>query len=244
MDARLDPADKVRRRTLIDAHLAGETPFYELEYRVRDASGRTRWIRARGKCVRDAAGKPVRFAGSVSDIDEKKSAEEKLRTSEERYAIAITGSHEGHWVWDLASDEVHTSRLLNELFGLPLETEVIGMGKFFAHWPVHAEDRPRLDAQIAEHLAGKMPRLDVEYRVVSKTTGQVRWVHSRAMLFRDADGKPLRMGGATVEVTERRLAEEALRRSDERYQLAVAGSNEGLWDWDLKSDMLFLSPRA
>ena len=107
--------------------------------------------------MRDAEGRVRCIAGSVSDIDSRKRNEEALRLSEERYAIASAGSHEGHWVWDLATNDVHTSRFLNELFDQPPETEVVNIDRFFSRWPVHADDRPGLDAQIADHLAGKMP---------------------------------------------------------------------------------------
>src|SRR5690606_21839778 len=82
-------------------------------------------------------------------------------------------------------------------------------------------------------------------------TGAYRGVRTRGQLSRDAQGRAQRVAGATVDVSERkrtqealRQSEQALRESEERYQLAVDGANEGLWDWDLPSDMLFLSPRA
>ncbi len=244
-ETQLHPDDVAKRRAAVEAHLSGATPAYEGEYRVRKPDGGWRWIAVRGLSVRRGNARPHRMAGSISDIDARKRAEEALRLSEERLAIAMTGTHEAHWVWDMATDQIYVSPLLNELFGLPAETEIVeGMRNFFAYSPIHPEDRERVEHTVNDHVAGRTPRLDVEYRIVSRATGMVRWVHSRAQMFHDASGKAARMAGATVEVTERRRAEEALRESEERYALAIAGTNDGIIDWDVLADRMFTSERA
>ena len=244
MRERFHPDDVARHEAAIEDHLAGRTPAYEGEFRVRTPDGGYRWVRTRGLCVRDASGKPLRMAGSVSDIDARKRAEDALRLSEQRYAIAMTGSHEGHWVWDVASNQLFASQRLVEIFGLPADTPIKTLDDLFQGSQIHRDDYLRVGEVVRQNLSGETQRLDVEYRIVRRDQGETRWVLSRAMCFRDAQGRAERMAGSTVDVTERRLAEAALRRSEERYQLAVDGSNEGLWDWDLASDMLFLSPRA
>jgi len=244
-EAQLHPDDVQPRHDAIEAHLCGATPAYEGEYRVRNKDGSYRWIAVRGLSVRRGDARPHRMAGSFSDVDARKRAEQALRLSEERLAIAMTGTHEAHWVWDLVKGQVYVSPLLNELFGLPLETQIVAsIREFFAHSPVHPDDVERLNKVVAEHIAGATPRLDVEYRIVNRQSGVVRWVHSRAQVFRDAAGRPERMAGATVEVTERRRAELALRESEERYALAIAGTNDGIIDWDIANDRMFTSERA
>jgi PAS domain S-box-containing protein len=248
---RFHPDDDARRAAALEAHLAGRTPAFEGEFRVLHGEGDYRWIHVRGLCVRDAAGQPLRIAGSISDIDARKRAEEALRQSEERYAIAMIGLNVAHWVWDVESDDVFASPNLAELFGQTPGTLPAQGLEILAHAPMPEGDRERLVKAIDDHLAGHTPRLDVEYRIVDPASGKLRWIQTRGQCFRDREGKPERVAGAAVEITERKRTEEALRQSEkalreskERYQLAVDGSNEGLWDWDLPSDMLFLSPRA
>jgi PAS domain S-box-containing protein len=238
------PDDAPRRQAAMQAHLAGETPLYEGEYRVRHADGNYHWVRVRGLCIRGADGQPLRMAGSISDIDARKGAEEALRQSEERYALAMTGSREGHWVWELATDELYASARLYEIFTLPPGEPVNKRSEFVAMAPLHPEDRPRVMQAFDDHIGGTLPRIDVEYRIIARGSGEIRWLHVRAQCFRDADGTPLRVAGSTVDITERKRTEQALRASEERYQLAIAGANQGLWDWDLTSDTVFLSPRA
>ena len=75
----LHPEDQERALACLQAYLAGQTPTYELEHRLRHKDGSYRWILARGVALRDAAGKPVRMAGSHVDLTARKEAEEKLR---------------------------------------------------------------------------------------------------------------------------------------------------------------------
>jgi PAS domain S-box-containing protein len=244
---RLHPEDVPRRDAALAAHLQGHAPAYEGDYRVRDGDGdgaRYRWVRVRGLCVRNQRGEPLRMAGSIADIDALKRAEASLRESESRYALAMTGSNEGHWVWDLTSDAMYASPTLRDLLRVPHGLDLPTRTAFIAHIPLHPDDRERLRRTMADHLAGLTERIDNEYRIVDPHSGGVRWLHTRAQCTRDAQGRPTQMAGATVEVTQRKRAEEALRRSEERYELAVLGSTEGLWDWDMPNDMLFLSARC
>ncbi len=248
---RLHPDDAAKRDAALEAHFAGRTPAYEGEYRVCHADGSYRWIHVRGLCVRDETGRPLRIAGSISDIDSRKRAEQALRQSEERYAIAMIGMNVAHWVWDVRSDDVFASKNLGGMVGLAPE-EVPTKGRdWMKVVPLHPDDRYLLRNAVDEHLAGRTPRIDVEYRVLDRSTERYRWIHTRGQCFRDDDGRPERVAGATLDVSERkqiqealRQSEQALRESEERYQLAVDGANEGLWDWELASDLLFLSPRA
>jgi PAS domain S-box-containing protein len=241
---RVHPEDVALRAERIRAHLAGGTPAYEADYRVRHDDGEYRWLRIRALCVRDAAGKPYRMAGSVVDIDAQRRAEEALRQSEERYAIAMTGSDEAHWVWNVKTDELYSSPQLHRLTGTDVGDPPATRTEWRARVPMHPDDRERTQRAVEDHLAGLTPRLSVEYRIVDPRTGEVRWVHGRGQCFRDADGRPDRTAGSTVDITERKRAEEALRESEQRFALAVAGTNDGILDWDITSDRMFASERA
>ncbi|AMO22681.1 hypothetical protein UC35_07045 [Ramlibacter tataouinensis] len=240
---RVHPGDAPRRAEGIRAHLAGETPAHEVDYRVRHDDGQYRWVRVRALCIRDAQGQPYRMAGSVVDIDAQRRAEETLRLSEERYAIAMTGSDEAHWVWNVKTDELFSSPQLHRLTGIDGEPPAT-RSEWRARVPMHPDDRERTQHAVDLHLAGVTPRLSVEYRIIDPANGEVRWIDSRGQCFRDADGRPDRVAGSTLDITERKRAEQALRESEERFARAVEGSNDGILDWDITNDQMFASERA
>ena len=242
-ELKFHPDDLPRRLAAMQAHLAGETPAYVGEFRILHPSGNYRWVRIHGLCLRDAQGRPQRMAGSVSDIDARKRAEESLRESEQRFALAVAGSNDGIIDWDMVGDRMYTSERTLEILGIESSETLHTRAQWMAMLKLHPEDKPRHDAELQAYLDGKTALRDGEYRV-QHPDGQYRWVRVRNMCVRDAEGRPTRMAGSVSDIDAGKRVESALRESEERYQLAVAGSNEGLWDWDLASDTLFVSPRA
>ena len=241
----LHPDDAPRRSKALEAHLAGATPHYEIEYRVRRPDGNFYWIHIRALCIRDAAGKPLRIAGSVADIDARKRAEMALRESEERFAAAVAGSDDGIWMFDYVTGQGFASTRAQQIVGLepgpellPLEEILAGMSR-----QLHPEDLPRRNQLLAQHLAGGTPAYVGEFRV-RHPDGKYRWVRTHGRCVRDAEGKLLRMAGSTSDVDARKRAEEQLRQSEERYALAMAGSRGGHWVWDTATDALFVSDKV
>jgi PAS domain S-box-containing protein len=139
---------------------------------------------------------------------------------------------------------LYASPLLHEVLDLPHDLVIPTRDALLPHVQVHPDDREIPLKAMADHLAGVTPRLDIEWRLVLRGSGEIRWIHTRATCFRDADGTPSRVAGATYDVSERKRAEQALRESEDRFQLAVTGVNQGVWDWNLETDMVFMSARA
>ncbi|WP_162487160.1 MULTISPECIES: PAS domain-containing protein [unclassified Variovorax] len=237
----LHPDDRPRRDAAVQAHLRGETPVYEGEFRVLQPDGAYRWRRLHGVCIRDAQGNPQRMAGSISDVDARRRAEDALRESEERYEFAMNASDVGFWDWIRAGDKFYTSSRLRELYGFSPDTTFTGRDDFVARIPFHPEDRPRLLAGLAEHFAGDAQRYTAEARFLRD--GEVRWVQISGFTARDAFGSVVRWTGMVRDVTERERAEAELRQSEERYALAMEAAGDGHTDWDLRTGEHYISPR-
>ena len=236
------PEDRARYDAAVADHFAGRTPRVDIQVRLL-VRGELRWVHAIGMCLRDAAGTPVRYAGSIMDITEQKRAEEARRISEERYARALQASNDGIWEWNSATDEMFMSERARELWGVPdgaavrTRVELKKVGGF------HPEDLQRTEDEVAANRAPGGPGFDIEYRVITPG-GEVRWVRSKGKAFSRVDGGPVMLTGSLTDITERKRAEMALRVSEERYARAMEGSDAGHWDWNIVSDEMFLSERA
>src|SRR5258706_1251527 len=166
-----------------------------------------------------------------------------LRESEERFALALAGSHTGVWDIDFVARSVFVSARTRELCGLPPGPEVVPLDGWFEALPLHPEDRPRRTAAVEAHLSGKAPAYEGEFRLL-QPDGVYRWRHLRGVCVRDSSGNPRRMAGSVSDVDARHRAEDALRESQQRYELAIAASGSGYFDWHVPTNTYFASPRA
>src|SRR5262245_8587629 len=236
------PDDVSRREAAMRDHLEGRTLRYESEFRVRHADGSYHWVHSRGICLRDTSGRPIRFAGSTTDIDARKRAEDAVRTSEARYARAMEAAGDGHSEWNPETDELYASPRLLEICGFPAGSKFSGRADFLARVPFHPEDRDRFLEAIEGHYAGRSTRLEIDVRLVRR--GETRWMHTTLLCSRDAAGALLRVSTANTDVTERKLAEEALRESEARFRSLTELSSDWYWEQDENLRFTYLSSQA
>jgi len=142
----------------------------------------------------------------------------ELRVSKERLDLALKGTNDGIWDWDLVTGRVYFSPRWKEMLGCA-EEEV---GDTMKEWEtrLHPDDRERAFLTLQEYLSGKRAAFQLDHRLRHKD-GSYRWILSRAVAVRDEAGKPLRMAGSHVDLTERRLAEQALRESESKLRVFV-----------------------
>ncbi|WP_425259772.1 PAS domain-containing protein [Rubrivivax sp. RP6-9] len=205
-EVRVHPDDDETRRSELAAHIAGHTPVYACEYRVRSSDGPWRWVRVRGLCERDATGRALRMAGSVTDIDAQKQTEEALRRSEERYQLAVAGSDQGLWDWDLASDQLFLSPRAQQLFWPDSGEPQRPRRDWIARTPYHPDDVAPVRRAIADYLQGRTRGFNVEYRV-RHHGGAWHWYRQRGIAVRDAAGRPTRMAGSIEDISDRKNAD-------------------------------------
>jgi len=147
--------------------------------------------------------------------------ESNLRVSEERWELAVKGTSDGIWDQDLVTGEVHCSDRWKEMLGYtPDELQVNA-----STWKtlIHPDDFEQADAILQKHMRGETDRYMAEYRMRTKS-GDYRWMLVRGMAQRDASGRPVRFTGVQTDITERRLAEEALKKSEERFAAVFRSS--------------------
>ena len=144
--------------------------------------------------------------------EERKRANEMLRESEQRLRLALESGEMGMWEWVVGSDQTEWDKKKYELVGFPVGDGHVSTELAFSS--LHPDDAPAYKRALDEVLEQGRGFIH-EYRII-RPDGQVRWLAERGRVFRDADGKPLKMVGITYDNTSSRLAEEELRaRADE-----------------------------
>jgi diguanylate cyclase (GGDEF)-like protein/PAS domain S-box-containing protein len=130
-----------------------------------------------------------------------------LRESEERYALSARGANDGLWVWDLLAGTVYYSPRWKEMLGESEEDVGNSPEEWFSR--VHPDELQLLQAAIASHRDGVSSHIEIEHRMRCRD-GSWRWMLSRGLAVRDADGIAMRIAGSQTDITERKLAVERL----------------------------------
>ena len=128
----------------------------------------------------------------------RKAAEERLRQSEQRYALAARGSNEGLWDFDATTGMTYLSPRLHAMYGGPEAETWMGMEEWFRL--IHPDDRESMRTTIDGFLTSSCETLELEYRIRHRD-GHYRWVLSHGAAVRDAGGKVLRIAGSQTDIT-------------------------------------------
>jgi diguanylate cyclase (GGDEF)-like protein/PAS domain S-box-containing protein len=134
----------------------------------------------------------------------RKAAEENLRESEERYALAARGAKDGLWDWKLSSDRIYFSPRWNQMLGCPVSETWSDCEEWFSL--IHPSDHHRVKSEIAAHLAGTTAEFVSEYRM-RHVNGTFIWMLTRGIAVRNQNGRAIRMAGSQTDITEGKVAD-------------------------------------
>lgn len=132
--------------------------------------------------------------------------EQALRQSEERYAMAMEAANEGHAEWNIPQDTVFASDKWRALHGIETKAPVASFSDLMRHTTLHPDDAPAVKTAVDDHLAGRTPAIELEYRV-RHPDGEWRWIHARGRCLLDGKGAPVRLFCAATDVSARKEAE-------------------------------------
>jgi PAS domain S-box-containing protein len=192
---------------------------YNIDHRIVLPSGDVRFVNEQGEVAFNSAGEPVRMNGVVLDITDRKLAEEALRESEAALSHAQKLARLGHWRWSVPRDEpLFISDELARVYGVGPD-EVYDLLSHRLESTIHPEDRERTMKEFKE-FDKEGGYLDTEYRIV-RPDGEVRHVVEFATAIADESGHLVEQIGAIQDITERKLAEEEVRRLNEQLEQRV-----------------------
>jgi PAS domain S-box-containing protein len=170
---------------------------------------RDRWYHTTVDPVIGAAGKMVGAVHIMTDITERKQAQELQQTTSRRLQLALHSAKAGTWDWNVATGLIEWSPQMFELFGLDPHSNSAS----FESWrtALHPEDREHAENRIGQALKQHMA-LDSDYRVLLPG-GQVRWINAAGVGVYDDSGSATQMIGICLDITERKRAEDLIRAS-------------------------------
>ncbi|MEX0960987.1 MAG: EAL domain-containing protein [Burkholderiales bacterium] len=183
---------------------------------------------------------PVGVLLSHRMVRRREEAEEALKHSEQRFNLAISGSNDGIWDWDLLTDEVYFSPRFNELLGYR-QHELPGTSQAFMS-RLHPDDGEVADAAFKSNVKGAAP-VDIEVRLQTKK-GDYRWFRIRGQSVRNIQGLAVRMAGAITDTTDRKQAAAELFAEKERAQVTLASIADGVITTDTDGWVEYLNPVA
>eukprot|EP01013_Petalomonas_cantuscygni_P031919 TRINITY_DN58290_c0_g1_i1.p1 TRINITY_DN58290_c0_g1~~TRINITY_DN58290_c0_g1_i1.p1 ORF type:complete len:1190 (-),score=238.72 TRINITY_DN58290_c0_g1_i1:3-3572(-) len=197
----IHPDDLDRALAADAAHVRGEAPIFEEQFRMRHKDGRWIWILDRGLVTeRDEDGRPLRMIGTHTDVSRQKDQEVERLLNAERMALAADNGGIGIWEINLSTNEASWDDGMYRLYGLPPDTPM-PVADLWRRYTVE-EDVARLLEAVRRTIDNE-DQLDEEYRIIW-ADGSLHHLRASARLVRGVDGGPDRFIGVSWEVTEER----------------------------------------
>jgi PAS domain S-box-containing protein len=204
-----------RQRWVKQVHASGEMVNAELRLKRKD--GREITVLENSCLVYDSDGNPSHYQGTLLDLTERLRAEAALRKSEERFELAVKGSLDGLYDWDMVSDQFYASPRLVDILGF--DPQFKNEGHYQFERLTHPDDYARVKQALIDHLREDQP-FNVEFRLL-RENDEYLWLQAKGQSVRDGDGMATRMAGSVADIGERKKAEEALRSSQSFFQLIL-----------------------
>ncbi len=169
------------------------------------------------------------------DVDQRENAIQQLREEEAKLLTAQKIAKLGYWQITLDKNKLYWSDEVYTIWGVSKDSFHVDLKSFYA--TVYPDDRDELSKAQSIALAdGK--ELDFEHRIILPD-GSVKWVHERAKLAKDKNGKPTIFEGSVQDITSGKLLELSLEESNQRYRYASKATSDAIWDWNLETEIIF-----
>jgi len=226
------PDDIFMNQSVQNSIITGSQSSVQFQKRFLHKDGHIVWADVSTVLQRDKNGNPRYFITTIFDITERKHSEEALIESERLLRETQSIARLGSFVWDLDIGLWKSSTILDNIFGI--DDNYIRSLKGWADI-VHPDWQQIMTNYVTEEVLGKQKRFDKEYQIIRCNDHELRWVHGNAELEFDNNHNPVKLIGTISDITERKLSEEALRESEEKYRYMFANNPQPMWIYDLET---------
>jgi PAS domain S-box-containing protein len=207
---------------------------FDCEFRILPASGRLKWLRAVAQPERQSNGDVV-WDGLVLEVTDRKQAEDQLQETKQRLTLATHSAQIGIWDFDVVTNQLLWDQRMYELYGITLGANNIVSYEVWQQG-LHPEDRPTVEAELQAVIAGARD-FHTEFRIV-RPNGQIRFVEAHAITLRNPEGMAQRMIGLNWDISDRKQAEAALKKSEADLMAAQRIAHVGNWEFDLATQTI------
>lgn len=214
----------------LQRHIDGLGESYSQHVRMKCASGEWKSVHTTARAAtRDEEGKAIRLTGVHIDMTQIKAQEERLNRLRQHLEEAQSISKVGSWKFDVRTDEIWWSKQTFKIF----EMEPNEQGPNFAEHTkqIHPDDVDHWQQTVFGAIQYGED-FTIEFRAVMGD-GSLKYLLSRGRCHINREGVVTSLSGSVEDITESRTAQEALRESDERLQLALSAGSTGIWEWDI-----------
>ncbi len=215
-------------------------PVHDIQHAIAPPAAARKILSINGAPLHDEQGRIDRVVFAIQDITARKRAEEELRENERELQLTLDATADGIWSWNFKTNELYFSPKYYKMLGY----EPDEFPADFDNWLdlIHPDDREEVLNVAKEFLKTKPALYENEFRLRTKSC-DYRWVRTVAKVVeRDENGDAVYMIGNHEDITERKLALDKLIEERERFDLAIRAVNDGLWDWNLKTNEIYYSP--
>jgi PAS domain S-box-containing protein len=233
---RIHPHDRERMREIFERGFGGRLTVEVIaDHRIMLPDGTVKNIHGISYPVFDEAGRVVEYVGTAIDVTERKQSEEALRRSEAYLTESQRLTHTGSWAWDPRRERlIYCSEELFRIFGFDPPGAVPPIEMFGDR--VHPKDRERWRWEINDESAKKKEHT-FEYRLLLPDRAMKYVVSIRHPVF-DRTGELVEVIGTTIDITERKRAEEELRKTETRFRTYVDNATDALLVHDEEGTIL------
>ena len=228
--AQSDPAVQQQLRTALTTAQAAC-----FEWQIYRPDGTALWVRI---SVRPSGDQLLVY---LEDISEYKRARESLRASESRLDVAIAANSLSMWDWNVPADEIYYNERWQQ--SLEIDPRHLLQREELSGRLLLPEDQPEILQKFEDHYHGRSSHFSAEYALKTARGVTKRFEAYARVVRRDRDGKPLRVVGVLNDVSTRYNAVQETKEVQQRWERAVHGTSDGLYDWDLLTGHVWYAQR-